>query len=95
MRTRDTFDVMCSTAAVVADAVAVGCGFLLAVWLRFFAGWIPLRHERIPPLALYLYGAGVGTNVFVGQCRVFVDLSNIAHCRAFAPMSSHWPPAVF
>ena len=65
MRTRDTFDVMCSTAAVVADAVAVGCGFLLAVWLRFFAGWIPLRHERIPPLALYLYGAGVGTVLFL------------------------------
>jgi len=65
MRTRDTFDVMCSTAAVAADAVAVFLGFLLAVWLRFDSGWIPLRHEALPPRLMYFKGALVGTLLFL------------------------------
>ena len=54
MRTRDTFDVMCSTLAVAADALAVFAGFILAVWIRFDSGWIPMRLEVMPPRDLYL-----------------------------------------
>ncbi len=61
MRTRDTFDVMCSTLAVVADALAVFAGFMLAVWIRFDSGWIPMRLEVMPPRDLYLYAAGIMT----------------------------------
>ncbi|MCX6996640.1 MAG: hypothetical protein NTV49_06050 [Kiritimatiellaeota bacterium] len=65
MRTRDTFDVMSSTAAALADAVAVFVGFLLAVWIRFDAGWIPLRHEAAPPRMMYFYGAAIGALLFL------------------------------
>ena len=65
MRTRDTFDVMCSAAAVVVDALAVFAGFLLAVWIRFDAGWIPLRHEAAPPRLMYVYGAAIGALLFL------------------------------
>jgi exopolysaccharide biosynthesis polyprenyl glycosylphosphotransferase len=58
MRNRDSFDVACSTAAVAADAVAVYVGFLLAVWIRFDSGWIPLLHETAPPRELY-HAAGL------------------------------------
>ena len=42
MRRRDTADVIASSAAVLADALAVGGGFLLATWIRFDSGLIPL-----------------------------------------------------
>ena len=63
MRTRDSFDVMCSALAVAADALAVFAGFMLAVWLRFDSGWIPLRHEGQPSRELYLYAGGIMTAV--------------------------------
>ena len=53
MRNRDSFDVLCGLLAVIADAIAVYAGFLLAVWIRFDSGWIPLRHEQLPPRELY------------------------------------------
>jgi exopolysaccharide biosynthesis polyprenyl glycosylphosphotransferase len=65
MRARDTFDVACSTFAVVADALAVFAGFMLAVWIRFDSGWLPLFHERTPPRMMYVYGAGVATLLFL------------------------------
>ena len=65
MRTKDTFDVMTSTVAIVSDAVAIFLGFLLAVWVRFDTGWIPLYHDALPPRSLYLYGAGIGTLLFL------------------------------
>ena len=64
VRQEDTFDVACSVAAVVADALAVFAGFWLAVWIRFDTGWIPLR-EALPPRNMYLYGAIVGTLLFI------------------------------
>lgn len=64
-RPRDTFDVTCSLLAVVADALAIYFGFLLAVWIRFATGWIPLFHDRPPPLSLYAQGAGVATLLFL------------------------------
>lgn len=65
MRTRDTFDVMCSTLAVVADALAVFAGFMLAVWIRFDSGWIPMNQEALPPMAMYWKGAGVAALLFI------------------------------
>lgn len=67
MRTRDTSDVLASCGAIIGDALAVFLGFLLATWLRFDSGLIPLFHDR-PPLDLYsIYapGAGVGTFIFL------------------------------
>lgn len=64
-RARDTFDVACSVAAIIADAIAVYAGFLLAVWIRFKTGWIPLFHDKAPSLGLYVQGAGVGTILFL------------------------------
>ncbi len=65
VRQEDTFDAGCSAAAVVADALAVFAGFWLAVWLRFDTGWIPMLHEAPLSRNLYLYGAGVGTILFL------------------------------
>ncbi len=67
MRTRDTSDVLASTVAVLADGSAVFGGFLLATWLRFDSGLIPLMHEVPPPnlYALYGWGAAVATLMFL------------------------------
>jgi exopolysaccharide biosynthesis polyprenyl glycosylphosphotransferase len=65
VRQQDTFDVTCSTAAVIADALAVLAGFWLAAWIRFDTGWIPMLHEKLPPRDLYLYGAGIGALLFL------------------------------
>lgn len=54
MRHRDTSDVFFSLLAVLADAIAVYAGFMIAVWVRFDSGWIPLFHDR-PPLNLYTF----------------------------------------
>lgn len=65
MRTRDTFDVMSSTLAVLADAIAIFAGFMLAVYIRFDTGWVPLKHELLPPRELYWYGSGIATLLFL------------------------------
>ena len=65
MRAKDTFDVMCSALAVVADAATIYGGFMLAVWLRFHSGWIPMFHEGMPPMRMYHLGAGLMTIVFL------------------------------
>ena len=54
----------CTAAAVTADALAVFAGFWCAVWIRFDTGWIPLR-EAVPPRSMYLYGAIIGTLLFI------------------------------
>ncbi len=58
MRTRDTSDVLTAAAAVAADAASVFGGFMLATWIRFESGLIPLVHERPPPALYELYGLG-------------------------------------
>ncbi|OQA27563.1 MAG: UDP-glucose:undecaprenyl-phosphate glucose-1-phosphate transferase [Verrucomicrobia bacterium ADurb.Bin345] len=55
---------MCSVAAVIVDAVAVFTGFMLAVWIRFDSGWIPLPKGQ-PPRMMYLYAAVVVTILFL------------------------------
>jgi len=63
-RHRDSFDVLCSAIAVVADALAVFWGVLAAVWIRFDSGWlaVPLGH---PPRDMYVYAAGVLAVLYV------------------------------
>lgn len=64
MYRRDTFSMVCAALAIVADAAAIYAGFMWAVWLRFFSGWIPLQ-EALPPLLLYVQGAGIATLLFI------------------------------
>src|ERR1035437_5073076 len=65
MRIRDTSDVLASCAAIVGDALAVFIGFLLATWLRFDSGLIPLFHDQ-PPVHLYgMYAQGALVGAFL------------------------------
>ncbi|MFH0879774.1 MAG: undecaprenyl-phosphate glucose phosphotransferase [Lentisphaerota bacterium] len=52
---------LASTVAIVADALAVFGGFMLATWIRFDSGWIPLKNEILPPRMLYIQAGGVAT----------------------------------
>ncbi|MCX8108032.1 MAG: undecaprenyl-phosphate glucose phosphotransferase [Verrucomicrobiae bacterium] len=66
MRKKDTLDAVTSTLAVMADACAILGGFLLATWIRFDSGWLPLRHGRPTDLYVrYLQGGAVATVVFL------------------------------
>lgn len=64
MSRHDRFAALSQAAAVATDALAVFSGIMLAVWLRFFSGWIPL-HKPLPPLELYWQGAAIATVIFV------------------------------
>lgn len=55
---------------MLVDALAIYAGFLLAVWIRFKTGWIPLYHDTAPSMMLYVQGAGVGTLLFLFIFRV-------------------------
>ncbi len=50
--------------AVLGDALAIYGGIMLAVWIRFFSGWVAFEEE-LPPLDIYWQGAGVATLIFV------------------------------
>lgn len=65
MRARDTSDVLASCAAVVGDALAAFLGFMLATWIRFDSGLIPLFRDR-PPVHLYsMYAQGALVGLFL------------------------------
>ena len=64
MRTRDTFDVMCSTAAILADAAAIYFGLLFAYWIRFYSGLIPVP-KGYPPPEMYFLGSAVAALLFL------------------------------
>ena len=50
MRDRDSYDAVTTVLAVLADAAAIWIGQMLAVWIRFDSGWIPLRYTRVAGL---------------------------------------------
>ena len=55
---RDNFDALCSILAGVTDAVAAFLGVLLATWIRFDSGLVPLPHREIfPPRVMYVAAA--------------------------------------
>ena len=57
---RDNFDAFCSLLAGIADAVAAYLGVMLAVWIRFDSGLVPLQHNEIfPPRFMYVAAAAV------------------------------------
>jgi exopolysaccharide biosynthesis polyprenyl glycosylphosphotransferase len=58
MRVKDTTDVLTSCVAVLADAAAVFAGFMLATWLRFDSGLVPLFHDFPPPNLYTIYASG-------------------------------------
>ncbi|MBU4200168.1 MAG: undecaprenyl-phosphate glucose phosphotransferase [Verrucomicrobia bacterium] len=64
---KDTSDVLASCVAIVADTLAVFAGFLLATWIRFDSGWIPLFHDTLPPqlYGMYAQGAGIAALMFL------------------------------
>ena len=49
---------MASSLAVLADALAIFGGFMLATWMRFDSGWIPLFHDSPPARLYFIYGWG-------------------------------------
>ena len=55
---RDNFDAFCSLLAGLADAAAAFLGLMLATWIRFDSGLIPLKHNEIfPPRIMYVAAA--------------------------------------
>ncbi len=64
MHRRDSFDVMTGIMAVAGDALVIYGGIMLAVWIRFFSGWVEFTEE-LPPLDIYWQGAGVATLIFI------------------------------
>ncbi len=71
MRKKDTLDVLSSLWAVLFDAIAVFGGFMLATWIRFDSGLVPiLWGNEIPDLySVYGHGAAVGVLIFLGIFR--------------------------
>lgn len=56
MRARDSFDAKCAAIAVLADALAIFGGFMLAVWIRFDSGWLEVTRGH-PPRDMYVYAS--------------------------------------
>jgi len=66
MKSKDTSDTVNSVVAVIADAVAVFSGFILATLVRFESGWFSLPYGRPDDLyGMYLSGAGLATVIFL------------------------------
>jgi len=58
--------VLTSVVAMVGDAAAIFGGILLATWIRFDSGWLPMYKGRPPNLYVtYLAGAGVAVLLFL------------------------------
>lgn len=67
MKIKDTYDVLTSCVAVLGDAIAVFAGFIVATWIRFDSGLVPLFHDSPPPdlYTTYASGALVATLVML------------------------------
>ncbi len=65
MHKRDTFDVLTGIMAILGDALAIFCGLMLAVWVRFDSGWFAVPPEGLPPRDLYFFGSLVATLLFL------------------------------
>ncbi|NLB55043.1 MAG: undecaprenyl-phosphate glucose phosphotransferase [Lentisphaerae bacterium] len=63
MKTKDTCDTLTSLLAVISDAAAIFAGFIVATWIRFGSGLIPLYHDSVPKnlYELYSTSAAVAT----------------------------------
>ncbi len=50
MKNRDSTDALTALLAILADLAAIWAAQMLAVWMRFDSGWIPLAGRWIPPV---------------------------------------------
>ena len=67
---RDNFDAFCSILAAAADAAAAFLGLMLATWIRFDSGLVPLKHNEIfPPRIMYVAAAVVLAPLLVVMFR--------------------------
>lgn len=60
MRDRDSYDALASIAALVLDMLAAWSAQMLAVWIRFSSGWMPLNDDleaslAVPSFVSHLY----------------------------------------
>ena len=68
---KDTVDVQMSLLAIVADAIAIFLGFILATWLFFVCRWFPIGPKEHAELWLqelwrmYPIGAAIATPLFL------------------------------
>ena len=66
MRKKDTSDVMTSLVAVIADGCAVFGGFMLATWVKFDSGLLPVPRGRPHHVyTMYAVGAVFATVLFL------------------------------
>lgn len=72
MHKRDKVDNISVAMAAVGDILAVYGGYMLAVWIRFHSGLIPLHEETPDDLRFYYWGGLAGTALMV---MVFRTLS--------------------
>ncbi|NLF22111.1 MAG: hypothetical protein GX590_03035, partial [Lentisphaerae bacterium] len=50
MKNRDSNDALSALLAAAVDLCAIWLAQMLAVWIRFDSGWIPLAGRWIPPV---------------------------------------------
>jgi exopolysaccharide biosynthesis polyprenyl glycosylphosphotransferase len=67
---RDNFNAWCSILAAAMDALSAFLGTMLAVWVRFDSGLVPLLNEAIPPRPMYIAAAAVLAFLMVVVFRV-------------------------
>ena len=60
---------LASVLVALSDAALILGSFLLAFWIRFYSGLIPLFHEGIPSLSSYLSGMAFACLVTLGAFR--------------------------
>ena len=67
---RDNFNAWCSILAGTLDALATFGGVMLAVWIRFDSGLVPLLHETVPPRRMYVAAAALLAILMVAVFRL-------------------------
>ena len=67
---RDNFHAWCALLAGAMDALSAFGGTMLAVWLRFDSGLVPLLHEVMPPRRMYVAAAAALAAMMVVAFRL-------------------------
>jgi len=75
MRTRESHDVIHSVMAVAADAAAVWGAVMLATWMRFDSGWLPVPFGR--DAGLY------GKYALAGLVAMAVNYASMRHLKLY------------
>ncbi len=67
---RDNFHAWCALLGGAMDALSAFGGTMLAVWLRFDSGLVPLLHEVMPPRRMYVAAAAALAGMMVVAFRL-------------------------